>query len=222
MSAKSFYAILGVEETAPTERIISAYRGMVKARHPDHFTDPAERAAAEIDFREITAAYNTLRAADLRREYDRARKAGTSDPSAQLNPEQEARQAMARGMKKFEAKDFFGAYQEFEKALTHKPGWAEAHFQLGLVCLKNSQWKRRGVENIEKAIELDGGQPQYYVQLINIYLEAGLKSRAQHVLATARNQFPANAAIDQIAAAVEGGDKSADGGGLLGIFKKRT
>ncbi len=222
MSAKSFYAILGVEETAPTERIIIAYRGMVKGKHPDRFTEPAERAAAEIEFREITAAYNTLRSAELRREYDRARKAGTSDPSAQLNPEQEARQAMARGMKKFEAKDFFGAYQEFEKALQHKPGWAEAHFQLGLVCLKNTQWRRRGVENIEKAIELDGGQPLYYVQLIHVYLDAGLKSRAQNILATARNQFPANAAIDEVGAAVEGGDKASAGGGLLGIFKKRT
>jgi curved DNA-binding protein CbpA len=217
---RSHYAILGVAETATSEQIISAYRLLVKTKHPDRVA-PDLHAAAEAEFREITAAYNTLRSPAGRQEYDRARKAGMTKSDTRINPDQEARQALARGQKKLAANDFFGAYKDFEAAVTHKPGWAEAHFQLGLVCLKNSQWRRRGVDSIEKAIELDGEQPQYHVQLIKVYLEAGLKSRALAVFQQADSKFPGNAELAALAEPL-GAGKPADSGGLLGIFRKKV
>lgn len=217
---RSHYAILGVAETASNEQIVSAYRLLVKSKHPDRVA-PELHAAAEADFREITAAYNTLRTPAGRQEYDRARKAGTAQVETRINPDQEAKQALARGQKKLAANDFFGAYKEFETAVGHKPGWAEAHFQLGLVCLKNAQWRRRGVDSIERAIELDGEQPRYYCQLIKVYLEAGLKSRALVIFQQAEPKFPGNLELADLAEPL-GAGKPADGGGLLGIFRKKV
>lgn len=219
MSAgKSFYAVLGVAENATTDQVITAYRSVVKTRHPDR-VPPEARAAAEVEFRILTEAYNTLRNAEARKEYDRARKAGAPSGSSEprLTPEQEARQAFARGMKKLEAKDLYGAFQEFERAVSDKPDWAEAQFQLGLVCLRNAQWRRRGVELIEKAMALDPEKPEYPAALIKVYLDAGLKTRAQGLYNTAAGRFPADPSLAALAPNFE----AESGGGLLGFLNKK-
>lgn len=218
MPGKSFYAVLGVGESATADQIISAYRALVKTRHPDK-APPDRRALAENDFRDITEAYNTLRSPEQRKEYDRALKAGAaSGMQTRLNPELESKQAFARGRKKLQENDVYGAFQEFEKAVAFKPDWAEAQFELGTICLRNAQWRRRGVEAIEKAMELDPEQPRYPVALIKIYLEAGLKTRAQTLLQTAAARFPGDAGLEALAPNFQ----TESGGGLLGFLKKKA
>ncbi|MEP3654655.1 MAG: J domain-containing protein [Litorimonas sp.] len=65
--AKNPYTLLGVAKTATEKEIKSAYRKLAKKLHPD--VNPGN-AAAEAKFKEVTAAYNLLSNADLRRQYD--------------------------------------------------------------------------------------------------------------------------------------------------------
>lgn len=71
------YAVLGVAPTASAEQIASAYRGLVRALHPDGAPGrgEAERRAAAGRFDEVIAAYRVLRDPARRAAYDDGRRA---------------------------------------------------------------------------------------------------------------------------------------------------
>ena len=68
-----YYQMLGVTPSASAAEIRKAYALLARERHPDRFTDPAEKRRAETAFQEITAAFNALMNPDRRREYDETR-----------------------------------------------------------------------------------------------------------------------------------------------------
>ena len=49
-----------MDKSATQEDITARYRELTKSQHPDRFTDPAEKAAAESRFIEINLAYDKL------------------------------------------------------------------------------------------------------------------------------------------------------------------
>lgn len=61
-----YYAILGIDRRADPQDIKNAFRKLVKAYHPDHNSDPA----AELRFKKITEAYETLNDSARRTAYD--------------------------------------------------------------------------------------------------------------------------------------------------------
>jgi len=63
-----FYAVLGVRRNADADEVKKAYRALARQYHPDRNPDDVE---AEVRFREITEAYETLREPELRARYDR-------------------------------------------------------------------------------------------------------------------------------------------------------
>jgi molecular chaperone DnaJ len=70
---KDYYKILGVSETATPKEIKSAYRKLSRKYHPD--TNSGD-AAAEEQFKEISAAYDVVGDETKRKEYDEARRLG--------------------------------------------------------------------------------------------------------------------------------------------------
>lgn len=64
------YAVLGVQPTASTQQITSAYRRLVRALHPD--TSPGDPAAPQ-NLADVLAAYDTLRDPKRRADYDAGR-----------------------------------------------------------------------------------------------------------------------------------------------------
>lgn len=67
MAKKDYYEVLGVLKTSTTVEIKTAYRSMAKKCHPD--LHPGD-ASAELQFKEITEAYEVLSDAQKRAAYD--------------------------------------------------------------------------------------------------------------------------------------------------------
>ena len=64
---------------------------------------------------------------------------------------------------------------------------------------------------------LDSEKSEYPAALVKIYLDAGLKTRAQGLYNTAVGRFPADPALAALASHFE----EESGGGLLGFLNKK-
>lgn len=65
---RDYYEVLGVDKSATDEELKKAYRKMAKKYHPD--ANPDNRKEAEIKFKEINEAYETLSNPQKRKMYD--------------------------------------------------------------------------------------------------------------------------------------------------------
>ncbi|NWE76657.1 DnaJ C-terminal domain-containing protein [Pseudomonas yamanorum] len=72
MDFKDYYKILGVEPTADDKTIKAAYRKLARKYHPD----VSKEKDAEAKFKDASEAYEALKSADKRAEYDELRKYG--------------------------------------------------------------------------------------------------------------------------------------------------
>jgi len=77
---RDFYEVLGVTRTAAVDEIKSAYRKAALKWHPDR--NPANKAEAEVKFRECTEAYTVLGDPQKRKVYDTYGHAGLSSAGA--------------------------------------------------------------------------------------------------------------------------------------------
>lgn len=68
MPGKDYYAILGVDRSAPEKEVKQAYRRLARKYHPD--VNPGDKSA-EAKFKEINEAYEVLSDSEKRRKYDR-------------------------------------------------------------------------------------------------------------------------------------------------------
>ncbi|XP_055350520.1 dnaJ homolog subfamily C member 25 homolog [Paramacrobiotus metropolitanus] len=64
------YDVLNVSRDATKEEISKNYRQLAKQNHPDRFKTQVDKKAAEIRFRLIATAYETLRDEDQRNDYN--------------------------------------------------------------------------------------------------------------------------------------------------------
>lgn len=72
MQFKDYYEILGVKADASEAEIKSAYRKLARKYHPD----VSKEAGAEDKFKSVSEAYEALKDADKRREYDQLKARG--------------------------------------------------------------------------------------------------------------------------------------------------
>lgn len=72
--AKNYYEILGVPRSASDLEIKSAYHKLARRLHPDKAESPEKAAHLELEFSNISKAYNTLKDKEKRASYDRTLK----------------------------------------------------------------------------------------------------------------------------------------------------
>ena len=106
MEFKDYYNTLGVEPSADSKAIKSAYRKLARKYHPD----VSKEEKAEEKFKEISEAYEVLKHVDKRAEYDELRKYRNSEGPFKPPPGWQARQnwqASAHASDMHDFSDFF-------------------------------------------------------------------------------------------------------------------
>jgi serine/threonine protein phosphatase PrpC len=120
------YQMLGVAPTASTAEIRQAYARLARERHPDRFTDPAEKQRAQSALQDITTAFNELVNPRSRQEYDGAR-----HKPVPRTPEEIASDAFERAQPLLEGGRLDEAVTLLRTAVHHAPDQAPYHAALG-------------------------------------------------------------------------------------------
>lgn len=106
MEFKDYYKILGVDTTADDKIIKTAYRKLARKYHPD----VSDHHDAENRFKEITEAYNVLKNAEKRANYDELLKYGQHGQNFEPPPGWQPSSA-------FGDESFDGNFSEFFESL---------------------------------------------------------------------------------------------------------
>ncbi|MNK45040.1 Chaperone protein DnaJ [compost metagenome] len=164
---EDLYAVLGVDSEATDAQIRKAYKKLAVELHPDRYVGrPSEQEEAQKRFAQVSHAYNVLKDAEQRNEYDFMRRlqAGESggangpepaldDEAQQLRRERGERyfkQGMARQMDR----DFKGAIDSFKEAIRHDASVAQWHSMLA-VCYQKLGWHSYAKAEVDAALKLD-------------------------------------------------------------------
>lgn len=214
----NYYDLLGIAKTASTADVRRAYAQLAREKHPDRFPDPEAKHRAQQSFQEITAAFNTLSSEKNRAEYDKTL-AGPPRPPV---PEEIARDAFDRGMKLYEAKNFFDAVELLRVAVAHAPQEARYLAALGRALARNPHWVREGIQTLEKAVVLVPRNAGYQAELAELLASQGLRIRARKA-AEAALKLDANHPVARrvMDAVGDGPPPGEGGGGIRGLLRRK-
>jgi tetratricopeptide (TPR) repeat protein len=211
-----FYEILGVSRTASSVEIRKAYATLARERHPDRFSDPADKAKAQEFFKQATEAFNTLSSDRNRAQYD-----SEMEKPKLVDPAEIAADAYARGVRLLEARDWAGAVEVLRSAIYHAPQDARCHAALGRALSHDSRSGREAVQALEEATRLAPQSAGYHIELALVLDSLGLRIRARKVAEAAVRLAPTDPQVVRVASQLgaEGGNPSEGGG--LGRFLRR-
>jgi curved DNA-binding protein CbpA len=181
----TYYELLGVARDATAAEVRQAYLRLAREKHPDRFTDPAEKANAQAFFQDLTTAFNTLYGENSRREYDselERPKPATAGEIAQV--------AYARGLRLIEEGNLQEAVTSFHTAAHHAPDEGLYHAALGRALARHPPAAREAIQALERAIQLSPGTASFHAELAALFLKQGLRLRAQRAAEAALSLDP--------------------------------
>jgi curved DNA-binding protein CbpA len=188
------YEVLGVAQTATADEIRRTYMKLARERHPDRFTDPAEKAKAHEFFQQLTEAFNTLANEQRRRAYDQ----DLAKPKLE-KPEDIAKDAFARALKAVEAREEQQAVDLLHVAIHHLPNEAQYHAVLGRILSRHPKHARDAVASMENAARLAPGTLAYHVELTGLLHAQRLTIRAKKALEPALKLAPRDPNVVRLA-----------------------
>jgi curved DNA-binding protein CbpA len=198
-----YYEILGVSRGASAAEIRKAYAQFARERHPDRFSDPAEKAKAHDFFRDVTAAFNALSNDRSRQQYD-----AELERPRPTSPEEIASENYQQALAAFEARDNELAAELLRGATHHAPNEHRYHAALAVALSRNPRTAREAIQSIERAIQLAPNQASYHMDLATLLLAQGLRLRARKAAEAALKLAPGDARAHRLLAGASDGDAS--------------
>ena len=190
-----YYQVLGVAPTASAVEIRQAYARLAREKHPDRFTDPAEKQKAQTAFQDITTAFNELVNPRRRQEYDDQR-----HKPLLRTPEEIAKDAFERAQPLLEGGGLEEAITFLRTAVHHAPDQAAYHAALGRALARVPALARDAVQALERATQLAPQSGAAFADLAAVLARQGLRLRAQKAMETALRLAPRDARIARLAA----------------------
>jgi curved DNA-binding protein CbpA len=190
-----YYELLGVAPSASVAEVRQAYARLAREKHPDRFTDPAEKRRAQTAFQDITTAFNTLVNQRSRGEYDQAR-----HKPIPRTPEAVASDAFERALPLLDAGHLEEALTLLRTAVHHAPGQAAYHAALGRALGRVPAFAREAVQVLERVTQLDPRNAAAFADLAAVLARQGLRLRAQKAMEAALRLSPRDARLARLAA----------------------
>ena len=190
----NYYEVLGVPRDAPDAAIRDRFRALARDAHPDRFTDPVRKAAAEVRFQLLTEAVNVLTSPQRRKAHDFDLDKGKSE-SAAHDPQAVARVYLAKGVKAYKDGDFVEAVAMFDLSVQHWNRDPKALHYLALACCKVPGQARKGVDAIEAALKMEPNNGIFHREAGKLYLAAGLRSKAERHFEEAARSNPDDSGV---------------------------
>ncbi len=213
----NYYDILGVSRDASEEVIRGRFRALARDAHPDRFLDAAKKSEAETRFQVLTEAVNVLTNAQRRKAHDFDIDKGGG--GAAFDPAGIAKVYLAKGVKAYREGDLATAFQQFDLSVGHWGKDAKALHYLALVCSRISGKARRGVEAVEAALKLDPENGAVHREASRLYLQVGLRTKAERHLQEALSRIPEDGDVQKLAAELR--PPSDNKGFLGGLFGRK-
>ena len=213
----NYYEILGVSRDASEEAIRGRFRALARDAHPDRFTDAAKKAEAESRFQILTEAVNVLTNVQRRKAHDFDLDKGSG--GAAFDPAGIAKVYLAKGVKAFREGDLSTAFQQFDLSVHHWGKDAKALHYLALVCSRIPGKARRGVDAVEAALKLDPENGAVHREAARLYLQVGLRTKAERHLQEALSRIPDDGDVQKLAAELR--PPSENKGFLGGLFGRK-
>ncbi len=190
-----YYELLGVTPSASAADVRKAYARLAREKHPDRFTDPAEKERAHKLFQDITHAFNTLTNPQAREEYDRERQ------KPQLRtPEEIAADGFERGQAAIASGQVEEGITLLQTAVYHAPQNPAYHVALGHALGRHPAHAREAGQVLEKATQLDPRNAAAFAELAVVLARQGLRLRAQKAAEAALRIAPRDPRLARLAA----------------------
>ncbi len=186
------------------------------------------KARLETLFTKVNHAYETLSNDFKRNEYDRMQVQGTKKSpevvkarSEKLEKRATAAKQFETGMSAFKVGNFWGAEESFKWACQFDPENSKYFHFRGISLSRIPRRSHEAEEHLRKAIELDPEISSYHLELGNLYLKGGLKTRALQLFNEALELDPASDAARKAVEAAGGTTApNAEPTDQSGVFKK--
>jgi curved DNA-binding protein CbpA len=213
---KDFYAVLGVPRNASAEQVKERFLQLTREKHPDRFPGPLKQQA-ELEFQEITQAFNVLSNGERRRQHDLELVRPAAGPRSE--PAELAKVFLQRGVKAYKARNFIEAADNFARATEADSANAVAWHHLARTCLQQERWLPRAAAAVVRACELDPMKPDYAKLAGQIFTRTGEREKALGYYKQAIRWGGEEPEIRAAIEALEGSDKKKKS--LLGgLFSK--
>jgi len=191
---RNFYEVLGVDRDVEVDQIRAAFRQLARTRHPDLFTGAA-RLQAEVEFQEITEAYNTLLDPDRRSRYDST--LGSKGDVKEFKPAEIARAQLIRAVNLMKSGDISGATEAFQQSIAHDPQSARARHLYGTFLAQHGRLDE-ALRQLDAAIKLDSLNPKLLLDAARVFAKANMTARATRLAETAAQLSPDDPAIEAL------------------------
>jgi curved DNA-binding protein CbpA len=193
----TFYDLLEIPRNASDEEIKTAYYGLAKRFHPDHFQAVAPKDLHEklvTLFGHLSEAYQTLADPTKRSEYDQRPSPSRTEAARSAGPEKNiAEESFNLGKRLVEQDNYEKSLPYLREAVRLKPDAKKYRSLLARALSKIPQHRKDAEEQFLQLIEMDSHNPAHFVGLGALYKEVNLLTRARKMFEQALELDPQNA-----------------------------